>query len=603
MLVYVEAITKSYGSLTLFEELSMKIPTGHKIGLVGDNGSGKSSLFKLIIGCEPVSKGVIIRKKGLTIGYLEQLPQVSDGITVQAVIEATFKELIQLGQELKRIEQEMASSNQEELIDRYGRLQEQFIQFGGYELEFRIEKMTSGLGIHHLLNQPFNQLSGGEQTKVGLVQVLLQEPTLLLLDEPTNHLDLKSIEWLESYLKDYQGTMVVISHDRRFLDEVVTEIYELEDNQIQVYQGNYSVYVELKKQHLAQEMLNFQEQQKKIKKLETAIRRYRQWGNESGNEDMFKKAKNMEKRLARIEQLKHPIMEKDQIKLKLAVAERSGKKVVRIENMTKCYGSKVLFKNMDFQLLWSKHVGVVGENGVGKSTLINLILKNSQPDSGKVELGEQVKIGYLPQKVEFRDENLSILETFRIEVGMEEGEARHFLARFLFYSYEVFRLVKNLSGGERMRLKLAILMKQDTNFLVLDEPTNHLDISTREVVEEVLMGYSGTILAVSHDRYFLDKLFSEILWLTSKNATVYPGDFQWAREKQLANEEQLLEESKVSQKLKKKRTTKKALVPTIADIELEIEQATIEFNQIEQKLNNETEFVILADLVDRKSVV
>ena len=592
MYIHIQEIEKSYGSLLLFEELSLKIPQGHKIGLVGDNGSGKSSLFKLITGEESPDKGLVIRKKNLVLGYLEQLPEVPGTTSVQEVIEADFKELIEIQQHLKELEKQMEQSVEGVIIEKYGVLQEKFIQLGGYELAYQIEKMASGLGIQQLLNKPFNQLSGGEQTKVGLVKVLLKEPDLLLLDEPTNHLDLHAIEWLEHYLKSYQGTLFTISHDRHFLDQVVTEIYDLEDGEIQVYQGNYTQYQKAKKARLLKEQQNYEEQQKKIKKLEDAIRRYRQWGNESGNEDMFKKAKSLEKRLARMTQLTRPVLEKKHIQLKLAVNQRSGKKVVTFSNVQKSYGAKQLFQQLNFQLQWAKHIGIVGENGVGKSTLIRLLLQEEQPDCGTIELGEQVKIGYLPQKIEFSDENKSVLETFRFYVAMEEGESRGFLAQFLFYGSDVFRLVKNLSGGQRMRLKLAILMKEETNLLILDEPTNHLDIATREVVEDVLADYTGTLLAISHDRYFLDKLFNEILWLTPTDITLFNGNYQWAKKKK---EEQatLLEKQDISErengkKLSKVKTGKTAKAPTLTDIENSLQNQAKIVTELDEKLAHET---------------
>lgn len=592
MYIHIQEIEKSYGSLLLFEELSLKIPQGHKIGLVGDNGSGKSSLFKLITGEESPDKGLVIRKKNLVLGYLEQLPEVTGTTSVQEVIEADFKELIEIQQHLKELEKQMEQSVEGVIIEKYGVLQEKFIQLGGYELAYQIEKMGSGLGIQQLLNKPFNQLSGGEQTKVGLVKVLLKEPDLLLLDEPTNHLDLHAIEWLEHYLKSYQGTLFTISHDRHFLDQVVTEIYDLEDGEIQVYQGNYTQYQKAKKARLLKEQQNYEEQQKKIKKLEDAIRRYRQWGNESGNEDMFKKAKSLEKRLARMTQLTRPVLEKKHIQLKLAVNQRSGKKVVTFSNVEKSYGAKQLFQQLNFQLQWAKHIGIVGENGVGKSTLIRLLLQEEQPDCGTIELGEQVKIGYLPQKIEFSNENKSVLETFRFYVAMEEGESRGFLAQFLFYGSDVFRLVKNLSGGQRMRLKLAILMKEETNLLILDEPTNHLDIATREVVEDVLADYTGTLLAISHDRYFLDKLFNEILWLTPTDITLFNGNYQWAKKKK---EEQatLLEKQDISErengkKLSKVKTGKMAKAPTLTDIENSLQNQAKIVTELDEKLAHET---------------
>lgn len=591
MFITVKEIGKTFGSLTLFEELSFTIPENKKIGLVGDNGSGKSSLFKLLLGIEFPSSGTIIRKKGMKIGYLEQLPVAPPNETVYQVIEQSFPTFIKMKTDLTSMECELATETDEDkmssLLLKYGELQETFIEIGGYELDYKIQKLATGLGIETLLKATFNQLSGGEQTKVGLIKTLLQNPDLLLLDEPTNHLDLQAIEWLEHYLKEYSGGVVIISHDRHFLDEVVEQIYELEDSEVSIFNGNYSRYKIQKQKKLELELKDYQEQQKKIKKLQDAIRRYRQWGNESGNEDMFKKAKSLEKRVQRIQQLAKPTMEKEKVKLTLEVTQRSGKKVLSFHDVSKAFGEKHLFTELDFTLLWKQRVGMVGENGTGKFSLIRLALKEIAPDKGEIKIGEGVKIGYLPQKISFPKEEATVLATFRSEIGMEEGATRQFLATFLFFGSDVFRKVGQLSGGERMRLRLAILMEQETNLLILDEPTNHLDISTREVIEDVLSNYQGTIFAISHDRYFLAKVTNETLWLDKKGLTMYPGSYQWATTKR--KEQPPIGSIPL---LNKKRTL------SVATIETKLEEKTIELAKLTHTLETKPENTVVRQKIN-----
>lgn len=436
-------------------------------------------------------------------------------------------------------------------MERYGVIQEKFAFLGGYEIEANIMKVANGLQVTNLFSRVFTELSGGEQTKVSLAYMLLQKPDLLLLDEPTNHLDLFAVEWLEQFLKEYNGTVMVISHDRYFLDEVVTKIFDLEDGAIHVYHTNYSQFVEEKEGRLLQEFQAYQEQQKKIKKMKEAIKRLREWANQANppNEGLHKRARNMERALERIEKLKRPILERKQMGLQFEGQERSGKDVVVMKEVSKGFAGRPLFEQANLHVRFQERAAIVGRNGTGKTTLLKLLLKEMEPEAGAIRVGSSVKIGYLSQHT-YENMKSNVLEAFRENVTVTEGEARHILAKFLFYGPAVFKKVTQLSGGEKMRLRLAQLMYQDINFLILDEPTNHLDIESREVLEEALEQYNGTILAVSHDRYFLNKLFEKTYWIDECKLFEFAGNYAWARQK--------WEEKLEKQVIKQKRQGKKS---------------------------------------------
>ncbi|HET7658636.1 MAG TPA: ABC-F family ATP-binding cassette domain-containing protein [Bacillales bacterium] len=420
------------------------------------------------------------------------------------------------------------------LLEKYDGLQQAFERGDGYLIETRIERVVSGLGINKdFLDRRFKTLSGGEKTKVGLAAALLEEPDLLLLDEPTNHLDLASIEWLEEFLQNYNGAVLVVSHDRYFLDKVVSQIYDLDDGELQVYRGNYSTFVSEKDERLLAQFQQYQEQQKKIKKMKEAIKRLREWANRGNppNDGMHRRAGSMEKALERMEKLDRPVLEHRKIGLELESANRSGRDVAVLEDVKKSFAERTLYEKVNLLVRSGEKVAIIGENGSGKSTLLKMLMGQLEPDEGSAKLGNSVKTGYLSQNGLEGYENETVVAAFREEVVMTEGQARQILARFLFYGPAVFRKVQGLSGGERMRLRLAQLMYQDVNFLVLDEPTNHLDIESREVLEEAVAEFSGTVLAVSHDRYFLNKLFQPTYWLEEGSLIKYEGNYDFAREK------------------------------------------------------------------------
>lgn len=579
----VNNVTKSFGGNTIFENISLEIKNGERVGLVGRNGSGKTTIFGLLTGMESLDAGAIHMKKGTRIGHVAQIPKFDEVMTVYDVLSSAFKVEKELEKEMHALEKNMAVEQEqsalEKLMERYGVIQEKFAFLGGYEIEANIMKVANGLQVTDLFSRVFTELSGGEQTKVSLAYMLLQKPDLLLLDEPTNHLDLFAVEWLEQFLKEYTGTVMVISHDRYFLDEVVTKIFDLEDGEIHVYHTNYSQFVEEKEERLLQEFQAYQEQQKKIKKMKEAIKRLREWANQANppNEGLHKRARNMERALERIEKLKRPILERKQMGLQFEGQERSGKDVVVMKEVSKGFAGRPLFEQANLHVRFQERAAIVGRNGTGKTTLLKLLLKEINPDVGEIRIGSSVKIGYLSQHT-YGNVKSNVLEAFREYVAVTEGEARHILANFLFYGPAVFKKVTQLSGGEKMRLRLAQLMYQDINFLILDEPTNHLDIESREVLEEALEQYNGTILAVSHDRYFLNKLFEKTYWIDECKLFEFAGNYAWARQK--------WEEKLEKQVIKQKRQGRKSveMVPVKEKKARNLEEIENELMHVEEDI-------------------
>lgn len=529
-------ISKMNGADWIFKQISCEVKAGERVGIVGRNGSGKTTLFRLLAGIETPTEGDVFISKKSKVGYLEQVQQYSDGTTVRQVLEQPFAELFAIQVKLKEIEEELATigSSDEKKLERalakYYLLQEEYDKKNGYAMESKIAMVSQGLGISSdKLNQSFSSLSGGEQTKVGLSCILLQEVDLLLLDEPTNHLDLSAIEWLEGYLNSFSGAVIIISHDRYFLDSLVHKIFDIEDGELTVYHGNYSSFTEQKEERLLAEFQTYQEQQKKISKIKEAIKRLKDWANRGNNEDLHRKAKSMQKALDRMEKVKRPILDRRKINLSLEMKERSGRDVIKLDQVSKSYGGKELFRELHALLRFQEKVAIVGQNGTGKSTLFKIILGEIEPDKGEVSIGSGVRIGYLSQSGLEGYEDETVVEAFCDQVPLTEGDARQLLARFLFYGPAVFKKVKDLSGGEKMRLRLAQLMYQKINLLLLDEPTNHLDIDSLEVLEETLAEFKGTILAISHDRYFINKLFEQIYWLEKGSLTSHLGNYDEAK--------------------------------------------------------------------------
>ena len=447
-------------------------------------------------------------RKGSTIGYLKQVyEKENEDIRVEDYLKQSFKEYTLIERRLRELEFQMANDdhNLELILQKYGKLQEKYIALGGYELEEKFKKICSGFKFDNdFLKKEYNSLSGGEKTIVNLATILLKNPSILLLDEPTNHLDIETLEWLENFLIEYKGTIILISHDRYFLDKVVTKTILLENGHTKIYFGNYSYFLEEDERRTLAEFEIYKTQQKQIEKMKESIKKLREFGRIAGNEMFFKRAKSIEKRLEKIEVLEKRVEKK--LPIKINSCGKAGKDVLVIKKLNKNYGENIIFKNFNMQVFGGEKVQLKGKNGSGKSTLIKIILGIDNDFNGEIKINPSVKIGYIPQEIKFNNESNTILEYFLENYRASETDARSFLAKYMFYGENVFKRLRELSGGERVRLLIAKLVINETNFLILDEPTNHLDISTRELLEENLKEYKGTILFVSHDRYFASKI-------------------------------------------------------------------------------------------------
>lgn len=529
-------VTKKFLDETLFDNVKLTLNSGDTIGLVGRNGEGKTTLLRLLCGSESPTTGIISWKKNIKIGYLDQIPNYADNEKVYTCLKSVFGELNIISEQLKLLEEKMSMdvNDIDELMLRYGNLQSYYEEHGGYEIDAKIRRVASGLNITHLLESQWKDLSGGERTKVGIAQILIKPTDLLLLDEPTNHLDFKSIEWLTNYIKNYHGATVVVSHDRYFLDETVNQIIEIDQKNLYPYNGNYSYFVEEREKRLLIEFEAYKTQQKKIKKMKASIKQLRMWASQSNppNAAMYRRAKSMEKSLNRIKRLDKPILNSKNMKMELEDATRVSNRVIEMEDVTKTY-DKLLFENVNMLVRRGEHIAIIGDNGTGKSTLLKIILGVVSIDNGTIKTPNNLKIGYLSQH-EFENDadNNTVLNKFREEVNVSEAEARHILADFMFYGKDVFKKVSDLSGGEKIRLRWAQIVHTDYNLLILDEPTNHLDIEAKEIIEDALLNYEGSIITVSHDIYFLNKLFNTTYLLKNKSLKKFEGNYNYIKEKE-----------------------------------------------------------------------
>lgn len=520
-------INKSYGFNNVLNNLSFDVKTNERIALIGSNGCGKTTTLKIIMGIESYDSGNISIRKESKIGYLTQMPpKEDDNVSAKSVYLRGVQELIDLENKISDFVENMSSNEKDiKLLDK---LQEEFRISGGYSLKEKIEKIRNGFKItNELLDREYNKLSGGEKTLINLASIILSNPDILLLDEPTNHLDIDTLEWFEEYLSSYNGTVVIISHDRYFLDRTVNKIIEIENGNANIYHGNYSYYLKESENRLMVEFQNYKNQQKEIKALKEAIERYKVWGAKSDNPMFFRRAKAIETRLEKMEVIEKP-KTKSELRINLNVEDRTSNRVMVISNLDLKIGNKELLRNSHMEVYYKERVCLMGKNGAGKTTLIKNILNNTHDN---IKLGTNIKIGYIPQEIRFDNEDLTIYEHMRkIFVG-SESELRSKLNQFYFTADNIDKKVKNLSGGEKVRLKLLELILKNANFLILDEPTNHIDIDTREILEESLLAYDGTILFISHDRYFINKIATKIVMIENKEMITYNGNYDSIKKK------------------------------------------------------------------------
>lgn len=519
-------VNKSFGNKEVLKNINFEIKTKEHVALIGANGCGKTTLLKLISREELPTSGDVIIRKDATIAILEQKPKVElNSFTIKEILYSSFKKINELSNKLKSAEEKLSTTTGELLdkaIKRYTLLQEEFISLGGYEINSKVEKIVAGFKMDKLIDQKYENLSGGEKTIVNLMAILLQEPDILLLDEPTNHLDIDTLEWLENFIKDYKKTILIVSHDRYFLDKVANKIILIDKGISEIFHGNYSYYLVENENRIMREFNEYKNQQKQIEAMKKSIKKLREYGKLAypNGENFFRRAASIEKRLEKIEVLDKP---KQDIKIPLNfdIDKRSGNDILELRNFNYSIEGKELFKNANMILKYQKKVCLMGKNGSGKSTLVKQILNKNK----NIRMGTNLEIGYIPQEIIFEDESITVLdEAHKYFIGTEE-KLRSALFKFLFYGEGVFSRLNKLSGGERIRLKLFCLIQKNNNLLILDEPTNHIDINTKEILEEALNNYNGTILMISHDRYFINKVATRIIVLEDKKLTSYVGNY------------------------------------------------------------------------------
>lgn len=531
----VNKLTKNFGFGTLFENLSFSLNEGESISIVGPNGCGKSTLLKIIAGLMRADSGTVNIKKGAKCAYLDQTASsIQDSRKVKDILKDTFEEINAMEKRLNDLQDKLSDTAAEDYdvtLSRYCNLLERFQMAGGYDVDVQISTVVEGLGIgKDMLEKSYDVLSGGEKTLAQLAKTLLQKPDLFLLDEPTNHLDIARIEWLEGYIKSFRGAVVIVSHDRYFLDKLSNKILSLDDVEAKIYATNYSGYLEQKQRDFEVQLAAFRDQQQAIKRLEEQIKYFSEMGMAKNSATLCNRAHSLSTQLERMKRaaVKKPTEQK-KIDVEFSRVKKTSKTVVEAKDFVVTIpGGKTILDKISVNICAGERVAFIGANGSGKSTFVKAIMcEQNLPMSGKIEVGPSVKIGYLPQIIKFSEPNSSLLDYFKNEVGVNEERARRILASFDFYKDEVSKKVKNLSGGERIRVKLAILLQQQINTLIFDEPTNHIDIPTKEVLEEALSNFAGTLIFVSHDRYFINKFADKIFEFSSGKVTTYHGNYDY----------------------------------------------------------------------------
>lgn len=613
MILACQNISKAFGVKQILRDVSFHIEEKEKIAIVGINGSGKSTLLKIIMGEESADEGQVVISKGITIGYLSQHQDISFDNTIYAEMLETKKYITDMETKIRALEHEMKNLSGDELarvLEEYNRLQAAYDRENGYAYESEITGILKGLGFDKSdYDRHINTLSGGQKMRIALGRLLLTKPDIIILDEPTNHLDMASIAWLEGFLANYQGAVIIVSHDRYFIDKIATRIIEIDNTKAHIYHGNYSYYAGKRAEIRATQMKAYLNQQQEIKHQEEVIAKLKQFNREKS----IKRAESREKMLDKIERLEKPTEVASEMRLSLTPSVESGNDVLTITGLSKSFGENSLFSNLNIEVKRGEHVALIGANGTGKTTILKIINRLVPKDDGIISLGSRVRIGYYDQEHQV----LSLHKTIFEEISdaypdLNNTRIRNVLAAFLFTGEDVFKKIGDLSGGERGRVSLAKLMLSPANFLILDEPTNHLDIQSKEILEEAIRNYTGTVLVVSHDRYFINRISTRIIELKNQKLYSFIGNYDYyethrdivydadvnnktaqevtpsasASVNEASNKEAYLKNKEEQAKLRKRENDRKKTENKIAELEAKIETIDEQINAPENATNS-----------------
>ncbi|MGM9537624.1 MAG: ABC-F family ATP-binding cassette domain-containing protein [Candidatus Onthomonas sp.] len=592
----------------LLDGLTFQVDAGERVGILGKNGCGKTTLFKILTGEYDYDEGQVVIAPGKKLGLISQIPVYPPEYTVEDVLDTAFARLHALEQELEQLTARMAAGEQDKaVLSRYDALTQTFEAAGGYDTAVRLGKVCNGLEISPAMReQLFDRLSGGEKTRVNLARLILEDTDILLLDEPTNHLDLRATEWLEEYLDSFRGTVLAISHDRYFLDRVVKRVVEIDRGQAAFYSGNYSFYVVEKERRYQEQLRQYEKEQAKIAQLEEAAEKMRMWAFK-GMDKTYKRVFSMEKRIERIHTQDKPIGPEKVLTAGFGERDFKGDMLFTISNLSKSFGERTLFSGVDLEVLGGERIALLGDNGTGKTTFLKLLLDEEEPDTGKLRFGPTVRIGYLPQIVQFDHPERTLVDTLIWEDNCSAQEARDRLGRFRFRGEDVFKPVAALSGGERSRLKLCQLMAKQINLLILDEPTNHLDIASREWIETAVEEYEGALLFVSHDRYFINRFATRIWFLENGQITDFRGDYEaWQRKKAREAELHLPPKKQLEKKPKKEKPAggTKLLEKELRALERQIQKLEEEQEALNAQMEaSATDYQKLQELTEQQAAL